>query len=102
VGKRVAREDQSISPEDQRKLDRWLTANAILSSIFAVGLIAFRRRHVTQRWLKPPRRQMLLLPNKAICGQECGTFTIGTNSWPLSPRELHHGAGSHQILPRRL
>jgi hypothetical protein len=40
VGKRVAREDQSISPEDQRKFDRWLTANALLSSIFEVGLIA--------------------------------------------------------------
>jgi hypothetical protein len=40
VGKRVAREDQSISPEDQRKFERWLTANAILSSIFALGLIA--------------------------------------------------------------
>jgi hypothetical protein len=31
---------QSITPEDKREFDRWLNSNAILSSIFAIGLLA--------------------------------------------------------------
>lgn len=31
---------QGTSPEAKRELDRWLNSNAILSSIFAIGLLA--------------------------------------------------------------
>ena len=30
---------QSTSREDKREFDRWLNSNAILSSIFAIGLL---------------------------------------------------------------
>jgi len=32
----TAREYQNMSPEDQRKFDRWLQSNAIFGSIFAI------------------------------------------------------------------
>ena len=35
----TAREYQR-SPEDQRDFDKWLNSNAILSSIFAIGVLA--------------------------------------------------------------
>ena len=34
------RKYQTSSPEDQRKFDRWLDANLILGSIFAIGMLA--------------------------------------------------------------
>jgi hypothetical protein len=34
------REYQNMSPEDQRRFDRWLQSNAIFGSIFAIGLLA--------------------------------------------------------------
>ena len=36
----TAREYQKMSPEDQRRFDRWLQSNAIFGSIFAIGLLA--------------------------------------------------------------
>ena len=36
----VSRNYLKMSSEDQRTFDRWLKANAILSLIFAVGIIA--------------------------------------------------------------
>ena len=36
---RTAREFEKTSPEDQREFDRWLGSNAILSSIFAIGVL---------------------------------------------------------------
>jgi len=36
----TAREYQNMSPEDQRKFDRWLQSNAIFGSIFAIGMLA--------------------------------------------------------------
>lgn len=33
-------EYESGSPEDQRKFDRWLNTNAVVSSIFAIGVLA--------------------------------------------------------------
>ena len=38
--KLTTREYQRASPKDQREFDRWLNSNAILSSIFAVGMLA--------------------------------------------------------------
>lgn len=38
--KRTAREYQVRSPKDQYEFDRWLNSNAILSSIFVLGLLA--------------------------------------------------------------
>jgi hypothetical protein len=35
----TARKYQITSPEDQRKFDRWLDSNAVLSSIFAIGML---------------------------------------------------------------
>jgi hypothetical protein len=40
VGKGISREYQELSPEDQRKFDGWLKANAILGSILASALLA--------------------------------------------------------------
>lgn len=37
--KRTAQEYQRASPKDQREFDSWLNSNAILSSIFAVGML---------------------------------------------------------------
>jgi hypothetical protein len=37
---RTAREFEKTSPEDQREFDRWLGSNAILSSIFAIVVLA--------------------------------------------------------------
>ena len=34
------RKYQTSSSEDQRKFDRWLDANLILGSIFAIGMLA--------------------------------------------------------------
>ena len=31
---------RDLSPEDQRKFDRWLKANAVVATIFALGLVA--------------------------------------------------------------
>jgi hypothetical protein len=31
---------RDLSPEEQRKFDRWLKANAIIASLFALGLVA--------------------------------------------------------------
>ena len=36
----TAREYQRTSPEDQRDFDKWINPNAILSSIFAIGVLA--------------------------------------------------------------
>ena len=36
----TAREYQRTSPEDQRDFDEWINSNAILSSIFAIGVLA--------------------------------------------------------------
>jgi hypothetical protein len=36
---RTAREYEKTSPEDQREFNRWLGSNAILSSIFAIGVL---------------------------------------------------------------
>ena len=36
----TAREYQRTSPEDQRDFDKWINSNAILSSIFAIGVLA--------------------------------------------------------------
>jgi hypothetical protein len=36
----TAREYQNMSPEDQRKFDRWLQSNAFFGSIFAIGMLA--------------------------------------------------------------
>jgi len=38
--KLTAREYQRASPKDQREFDKWLNSNAIVSSIFAVGMLA--------------------------------------------------------------
>ena len=37
---RTAREFEKTSPKDQREFDRWLGSNAILSSIFAIVVLA--------------------------------------------------------------
>jgi hypothetical protein len=34
------RKYRTLSPKDQRKLDRWLNANLIVGSIFAIGMLA--------------------------------------------------------------
>jgi hypothetical protein len=36
----ILRDHQGTSPEDRRKFDGWLKANAILSLIIAVGILA--------------------------------------------------------------
>jgi hypothetical protein len=36
----TAKEYQRTSPEDQRDFDKWINSNAILSSIFAIGVLA--------------------------------------------------------------
>ena len=36
----MSREFQNMSPEDQHTFDRWITANAVVGSIFAVGMLA--------------------------------------------------------------
>lgn len=38
---------QSTSPENQRKFDRWLKANAILSLIVALGMLAMALAAIT-------------------------------------------------------
>jgi len=35
----TAQEFQKTSSEDQREFDRWLSSNAILSSIFTIGVL---------------------------------------------------------------
>jgi fatty-acid desaturase len=40
VGKGITREYQRISPHDQWKFNRWLQANATLSLMLAVGMLA--------------------------------------------------------------
>jgi hypothetical protein len=40
MAKGILRDHQRTSPEDQRKFDGWLKANAILSLIIAVGILA--------------------------------------------------------------
>ena len=36
----TVREYQRTSPEDKRDFDKWINSNAILSSIFAIGVLA--------------------------------------------------------------
>jgi hypothetical protein len=36
----ISRFYKTVSPEDQRAYDRWLTSNAIVGSILAMGLVA--------------------------------------------------------------
>ena len=36
----TVREYQRTSPEDKRDFDKWINSNAILSAIFAVGMVA--------------------------------------------------------------
>ena len=36
----ASREFQNMSPEDQHTFDRWIRANAVVGSIFALGMLA--------------------------------------------------------------
>jgi hypothetical protein len=36
----TASEYQRVSPKDQRDFDKWINSNAILSSVFAIGMLA--------------------------------------------------------------
>src|SRR5262245_21020910 len=47
MAKDTWREYQSTSPEDQDKFDRWLKANAILSLILALGMLAMALAAIT-------------------------------------------------------
>jgi hypothetical protein len=54
-------------------------ANGFCDPHLGEGQVAATRR-VLVGSLDQSRRPMLLLPNNAIRGQECGTFHIGTNN----------------------
>ena len=47
MAKDTYREYQSTSPEDRSKFDRWLKANAILSLILALGMLAMALAAIT-------------------------------------------------------
>ena len=36
----IPQEYERMSPEDRRTFDRWISANAILGAVFAVGMLA--------------------------------------------------------------
>jgi heme/copper-type cytochrome/quinol oxidase subunit 1 len=40
MGRRMLRELQHMSPEDQREFDRWLKVNAVGGLILAIGMLA--------------------------------------------------------------
>jgi hypothetical protein len=52
VAKDTVRDYRSASPDDQRKFDRWLKANAILSLILALGMLAMVLAAITRTYLK--------------------------------------------------
>jgi hypothetical protein len=36
----ISQEYERMSPQDRRTFDRWISANAILGAVFAVGMLA--------------------------------------------------------------
>lgn len=47
MSKGTSWEYQSASPENQRKFDRWLNANAVLSLFLALGMLAMAVAAIT-------------------------------------------------------
>jgi len=72
-------EYQSASPENQRKFDRWLKANATLSLILALGMLAMAVAAITTG----PK------PSNVAAGvsQELADGAAGRQSAGINPRQ---------------
>ena len=73
---------QSTSPENQRKFDRWLKANAILSLIPALGMLAMALAAITT---SPKSSNLAASESKELAG-EAGHESAGVN-----PRRIGRG-----------
>src|SRR5262245_7903237 len=73
---------QSTSPENQRKFDRWLKANAILSLITALGMLAMALAAITT---SPKSSNLAASESKELAG-EAGHESAGAN-----PRRIGRG-----------
>ena len=83
MAKDTCREYRSTSPEDQSKFDGWLKANAILSLILALGMLAMALAATTTG----PKSSNVAAGNS----NELAAGAAGHDSASMNPRPTNRG-----------
>src|SRR5262249_24971286 len=84
---------QSTSPENQRKFDRWLKANAILSRIPALGMLAMALAAITT---SPRFSNVAAGKSNELAADAAGRDSAGVNPRPTNRGQLVRHARWHR------
>jgi len=84
---------QSTSPENQRKFDRWLKANAILSLIPALGMLAMALAAITT---SPRFSNVAAGKSNELAADAAGRDSAGVNPRPTNRGQLVRHARWHR------
>ena len=93
MAKDTWREFQSTSPEDQGKFDRWLKANAILSLILALGMLAMALAAITT---SPRFSNVAAGKSNELAADAAGRDSAGVNPRPTKQGQLVRHARWHR------
>ncbi len=95
MAKDTVRDYRSASPDDQRKFDRWLKANAILSLILALGMLAMALAAITS----PKSSHVAAGKSNELAAGAAGRESAGVNPRPTD-RGQPRGFRTIQICPK--
>src|SRR5262245_63345141 len=93
MAKDTSWEYQSASPENQRKFDRWLKANAILSLLLALGMLAMALAAITT---SPKSSNVAAGKSDELAAGAAGRDTAGVNPRPPARGQLVRHARWHR------